>query len=609
MNPKRQSWCLQINLAISLMVEVLVAFSGCKASAEGIDSESLSGEFPILTSTYSTTPQTILSQVPNPNQAPNPITPRPPEQPIPIPQPLPETPLDQTQPKPPSSQTPAEIPGSITVTKFEFAGNTAFSNQKLIEATADYINRPITFAELLQVENVITTLYTQAGYINSGAVIPANQAFSPKGAVVKVQIVEGGIEEIKVTGTRRLNSEYIRSRIRLATSKPLNRFRLLEALQLLQLDPLIENLSAELAAGSRPEVSLLEVKVKEADSFRTEFFADNGRNPSVGSFRRGVSINEGNLLGFGDRFGAKYTNTDGSNSYDLSYSVPVNPRNGTVTVSGGWTNTDVVEPPFDRIDITGDSFYLDLSLRQPVIQTPTQELALGLAFSRQQSQTQIQGKNIFLSPGANDDGETRISALRFVQEYTQRNPQQVFALRSQFSLGVGLFDATVNKNPPDSRFFSWRGQGQYVRLLAPQTLLVLRSDIQLATRTLVPLEQFGVGGLQSVRGYRQDQLLTDNGFLASAEVRLPVLRLREVEGLLQVVPFVDFGVGWNNSRNPDEDPNVNTLASVGLGLQWQMGDQFSARLDYGIPLIDVRANDERTLQEQGFYFSVNYSPF
>ncbi|MFH7024841.1 MAG: ShlB/FhaC/HecB family hemolysin secretion/activation protein [Heteroscytonema crispum UTEX LB 1556] len=591
------------------MVEVLVAFSGCKASAEGVDSESLSGEFQILTSTYSTTPSTILSQLPNPNQAPNPITPRPPKQPIEIPQPLSETPLDQTQPKPPSSQTRPEIPGSITVTKFEFEGNTAFSNQKLIEATADYINRPITFAELLQVENVITTLYIKAGYINSGAVIPANQAFSPKGAVVKIQIVEGGIEEIKVTGTRRLNSEYIRSRIGLATSKPLNRFRLLEALQLLQLDPLIENLSAELAAGSRPEVSLLEVKVKEADSFRTEFFADNGRNPSVGSFRRGVNINEGNLLGFGDRFDAKYTNTDGSNAYDLSYSVPINPRNGTITVSGGWTNTDVVEPPFDRADITGDSFYVDVSLRQPVIQTPTQELALGLAFSRQQSQTKIEGENRPLSPGANGDGETRISAVRFVQEYTQRHPQQVFALRSQFSLGVGLFNATINKNPPDSRFFSWRGQGQYVRLLAPQTLLVLRSDVQLATRTLVPLEQFGVGGLQSVRGYRQDQLLTDNGFLASAEVRLPVLRVKEVEGLLQVVPFVDFGVGWNNSRNPDEDPNINTLASVGLGLQWQMGDQFSARLDYGIPLIDVRAKDERTLQEQGFYFSVNYSPF
>jgi hemolysin activation/secretion protein len=613
MNQKRQSWCLQINLAISLMLEVLVGFSGYKASAEGVERESLSGEFEILTSTYNTTanatPGTILSQVPNPNQAPNPITPRPPEQPIPIPQPLPETPLDQTQPKPPSPETRPEIPGSITVTKFEFEGNTAFSNQKLIDATADYLNRPITFAELLQVENIITTLYTKAGYINSGAVIPAGQAFPPKGGVVKVQVVEGGIEEIKVTGTRRLNSEYVRSRIRLATSKPLNRFRLLEALQLLQLDPLIENLSAELATGSRPELSLLEVKVKEADSFRTEVFADNGRNPSVGSFRRGVSIKEGNLLGFGDRFDAKYTNTDGSNAYDLSYSVPINPRNGTLTVSGGWTNTNVIEPPFDRADITGDSFYVDLNLRQPVIQTPTQELALSLAFSRQQSQTKIQGENFPLSPGANDDGETRVSAIRFIQEYTQRNPQQVFALRSQFSLGVGLFDATVNKNPPDSRFFSWRGQGQYVRLLAPQTLFVLRSDIQLATRTLVPLEQFGVGGLQSVRGYRQDQLLTDNGFLASAEVRLPVFRLKEVDGVLQVVPFVDFGVGWNNSRNPDKNPDINTLASVGLGLQWQMGDQFSARLDYGIPLIDVRAKDERTLQEQGFYFSVNYSPF
>ncbi len=386
----------------------------------------------------------------------------------------------------------------------------------------------------------------------------------------------------------------------------MNRYRLLEALQLLQINPLIQNLSVELSAGSRPEQSILEVKVKEADSFKTEFFADNGRTPSVGSFRRGVRFNEGNLFGIGDSFDARYTNTDGSDALDLNYTVPLNARNGTLSFAGGFTNTKVIEPPFNRLDITGDYSYIDLSYRQPIIQTPTKELALGLTVSREESQTQLSGENYQLSLGSDNKGNTRISAVRFVQEYTQRSPREVLAFRSQFSLGVGLFGATVNSKPPDSRFFSWRGQGQYVRILAPDTLLVVRSDIQATTRSLVPLEQFSLGGPLSVRGYRQDLFLTDNGFVASAEVRFPILRVEDVKGLLQIVPFVDFGVGGNTSGYAN--PNPNTLAGVGLGLQWQMGNKFTARADYGFPLTDVVMGD-RTLQEQGLYFTVNYSPF
>ncbi len=134
----------------------------------------------------------------------------------------------------------------------------------------------------------------------------------------------------------------------------------------------------------------------------------------------------------------------------------------------------------------------------------------------------------------------------------------------------------------------------------------MRSDLQLASRALVPLEQIGLGGLQSVRGYRQDALLTDNGFLTSAEVRLPILKTEEMKAVLSVVPFIDFGIGWNNSGN--EDPADDTLLGVGVGLQWQMGDRFNARLDWGTPLIEVKDRN-RTLQEDGIYFSVNYGLF
>jgi hemolysin activation/secretion protein len=583
-------------LCCVFILQILLSFCCFKADAKDRDIT-----FTTLTINSSNTAENLII-----SQGSNRTTPTPPEQQLPIPQPSSEPPLT-SPPSTPDETTPGfDIPGSITVIKFEFEGNTAFSDERLRKETVQFTNRPISFAELVQVETVITKLYVDAGYINSGAVIPAEQIITKEGSVVKVEIIEGGIEEIKITGTRRLNQSYVRSRIQLGASGPLNRFRLLEALQLLQLDPLIENISAELSAGSRPERSLLEVKVTEADSFKTEIFADNGRAPSVGSFRRGVRINEGNLLGFGDALNLQFTNTDGSNAYDGSYTIPLNSRNGTLTLAGGITDTKVIEPPFDRIDITGDSYYIDVSVRQPILRTPTRELALGLTFSRQESQTELLGEGFPLSLGANEDGETRISALRFFQEYIQRNPQQVLALRSQFNLGLGWLNATVNDEPPDSRFFSWRGQGQYVRLLAEDCLLVLRSDIQLATRSLVPLEQFGVGGLRSVRGYRQDLLLTDNGLLASAEVRLPVLRVKEIQGLLQVVPFVDFGIGWNSSGNSNPDPN--TLVGVGMGLQWQMGRVFSARFDYGIPLIDAESRD-RTLQEEGFYFSINFSPF
>jgi hemolysin activation/secretion protein len=542
-----------------------------------------------------------------PNQPlPNPIQPREPSPPLPSPEPSPTAPLELPPVIPSEPTEQPGLPGVITVERFEFEGNTAFSDEDLAAVTAPFTRRPITFAELLQVEAIITKRYTEAGFINSGAVIEAKQVLDQNAAVVKVRIIEGGLEEIKVIGTRRLNPNYVRSRLKLAIARPLNQKRILKALQVLQLDPLFESISADLSAGSRPELGVLTVKIKEAKTFDVDLFADNGRTPSVGSFRRGVRVNKRNLSGIGDGISLEYANTNGSNAFDLSYTVPINARNGTISLSGGVSSTQIIEAPFDPIDISGHSYFVDLSYRQPLIQTPSKELAIGISASRQESQTKIFGENFRLSPGADENGKTRTLALRLFQDWTQRGSRDVFAARSQFNFGLGAFDATINNDPPDSRFFSWRGQTQYVRLLAPQTLLVFRSDLQLSPGSLVPTEQFALGGQQSVRGYRQDALLTDNGIFASAELRFPILRVERIKGVLQIAPFVDFGMGWNSSGNLN--PERNTLVGVGVGLQWQMGDRLTTRFDWGIPLINIDS-DKKTLQEQGLYFSITYSLF
>jgi hemolysin activation/secretion protein len=101
--------------------------------------------------------------------------------------------------------------------------------------------------------------------------------------------------------------------------------------------------------------------------------------------------------------------------------------------------------------------------------------------------------------------------------------------------------------------------------------------------------------------------LPHSGAIASAEVRIPIWRVPQVKGLLQVAPFIDLGVGWNHSgekANPDSDK----LLGAGVGLLWQMGDRLNMRLDYGFPLINVGGGD-RTFQEKGIYFRINYFAF
>ncbi|MBW4682840.1 MAG: ShlB/FhaC/HecB family hemolysin secretion/activation protein [Microcoleus vaginatus WJT46-NPBG5] len=549
----------------------------------------------------------LLAQPVDPSQVPLPV-PRPQEPtPLPTPELLPppeELLQPPTAPAPPQQLVPDNVPGSIQVERFEFEGNTAFSDERLRQVLdeLELTGRALTFAELLQARSAITKLYTDEGFITSGALIPPQTL---DGGVVIIQIVEGELEDINVAGTNRLNDDYIRSRIAIATRRPLNVNKLLESLQLLQLNPLIATVSAELSAGTRAGSSLLDVTVTEANSFSHQFTFDNGRTPSVGSFRRQINLNEGNVLGLGDGLNLAYTNTDGSNAFDGSYTLPFNARNGTVTFAYSRTSSNIIEPPFDQVDIEARSRNFEVSVRQPLILTPTREFALGLSANRQESDTTLLNVPFPLSPGANEQGETRINAIRFFQDWTQRDAQQVFAARSQFSLGIGE-RATVNAEPPDSRFFAWRGQAQWLRQFAPDTLLLVRGDVQLASRTLLPLEQFGLGGIESVRGYRQDALLSDNGAFASAEIRIPIYRLPNQQGVLQVAPFIDIGTTWNSSGT--EAPDPNTLVSAGLGLRFQFANRLTARIDYGIPLVDINSSN-RTWQENGLYFSIVTSPF
>jgi hemolysin activation/secretion protein len=538
----------------------------------------------------------------------------------PIPEPtIPETPI-------PEREVPIELPegsqlscpqptanpegdrDTIVIQAFEFVGNTAFQSDRLAQELQAYTNIPITFAQLLQAKSCITDLYLSEGYITTGAFLPPNLSLGQEdAAIVPIRIVEGRLSEIEVDIQGQLSPRYIRSRLQRATQPPLQRDRLLEALQLLQQDPLIQSLNAELAAGIDPGTNILYVSAVAADPWILGIDSNNSRSPSVGSFRRGVSLGHGNIFGIGDRGILTYSNTDGSHSFDASYGIPLTPDNTLLQFNFGTATSTIVEPPFDRLDIDSSSQYYQLTLRHPIQRSPTEEFALSFALSHTRGATTLQGIPFSLSPGADINGKTNITALRFIQEWTQRDLQQVFALRSQFSVGIDALGATLQTSAPDGNFLTWRGQGQWVRRLGNNVsapTFLLRGEVQLADRPLVSGEQLGLGGSGNVRGYRQDTLLTDNGIFMSAELRIPILKLKQAQTTVQIIPFIEGGIGWNSGDS--ETPDPNHLAAIGLGLQVLQSDRFSARLDWGFPLVEIFSS-ERTWQENGIYFYIQYN--
>ncbi|MBD0389027.1 MAG: ShlB/FhaC/HecB family hemolysin secretion/activation protein [Nostoc sp. C3-bin3] len=564
--------------------------------------------FLILLFCASITPSVTLAQ----SRPPSGVT-IPPGTPGKVEQTIPRTPSPQPPPTPSSptvpilpSSPPENLPGttfpsgeSFFVKEIQVRGYSVLEDE-IIKLKQPLENKKITFEQLLQLRSQITELYVKKGYITSGAFIPNNQNVAS--GVVQIQVVEGELEGIEILGLQRLQPVYVRSRIKRFARKPLNRNSLEEALQLLQLDPAIERVNAELTAGSTSGSNILQVKITESPPFHAGVIFANNQSPSVGSEQGNVFVAHDNLLGFGDQFSGEYGITEGLDIYNISYSVPFNALDGTIGIRYSNSGSRIIENEFRDLGIRSEAETLSFNVRQPLTYTPNNEFALSLAFDLRRSQTFILNDIPYTFGEGPENGKSKVTVIRFSQDWLQRNANTVLAARSQFSFGIDAFDATTNDTGTDGRFFSWVGQFQWVQRLSPRILMLAKINTQLTPDSLLTLEKISIGGVETVRGYSQNQLVADNGVVGGVEVRIPLASNVET---LQLLPFFDIGTVWNNRAS---NPNPQTLASIGLGLQWQPFNGLILRADYGLPLIET-SDSGSSLQDNGFNFSVRYQPF
>src|SRR5438093_1161621 len=272
--------------------------------------------------------------------------------PEPPPPPLSRPTLPPVPPPAPEERDRLPVP-RVFVRQILVTGNTVFSDAELAAVTQDYVNRAVTSEELEALRLALTRLYINAGYVNSGAILPDQTVTE---GIIRFQIIEGGLTQVTVDGTRWFRESYLRKRLAVDSTPPLNISTLQERLQLLQQDDRIERLDAELRPGVRLGESELYVRVQEHVPFFVAVEFNNYQSPSVGAERGLLTVAHRNLTGSGDVLSVTYGRSAGLDlQLDASYTLPLTVRDTTVSVRYQRNNSSVVETQFAPLDITSQS--------------------------------------------------------------------------------------------------------------------------------------------------------------------------------------------------------------------------------------------------------------
>jgi len=524
-----------------------------------------------------------------------------------------ETPVQILPPPPvPPKESTGALLKDMYAREIVVTGSTVFTREELERVTAPYENRSVTMEDLESVRRELTLLYINKGYINSGVVIPDQTVVD---GLITLQVIEGKLTAIDLEG-RWFGDDYLRDRIALGAKTPVDVHALQNRLQLLQQDQRIQRIQAELRPGANLGESVLKVKVEEKPPYSVWFALNNYQSPSVGGEQGLISLAHQNVSGRGDILSLTYGGSSGVDYplIDFWYARPINVHDTTLQFRYRKDNFGVVDDVFGPLDIVTKSESYEVNLRQPLYRTLTQEFALGLSLEYETNKNTLLGEPFSFTPGE-ENGKSIVVPLRFLQEWTYRTQRQVIAVRSRLSVGLDTWDATINpdKDIPDGKFVSWLGQFQWVRLTdILDSQLLFRADLQLSDQSLLPIEQIGVGGRYSVRGYRENSLVSDQAFITSLEARIPIVQNKRWADYLQVCPFFDYGRATNKDI---PDPSPKDISSVGVGFRWAATGvkspvTFKPEVEFywGYALREIDQSDE-DLQDSGIHFQISLTGY
>lgn len=519
---------------------------------------------------------------------------------------------------PPPEEAPAAIPDDAPATtpvpdwaehlrfplnELLLDGVTAYDRKELLPLYQHMLGGEVSLADIFALSDALTVKYRNDGYILSRAAVPAQEI---ENGIVRLQVVEGYIDNIQIEGSDRADRRLIAKYLALVKAARPLQMKVLER-ALLQINALPGITARNILSPSASTFGAADLTLIVSDTklFSGSIRTDNRGSRYLGPLQVNATIAAENLLKQHDRITLQsVTALHNSDTREMdyigaNYSQPVG-RFGTVLSVGG--NISFSEPGFtlSQFDIDGRSDSLNIGLIQPLIRSRTSSLNLTGSFDLMNSK-----RSDNINPAPTED-RLRVLRLALSGHHFDRF-NGVTSGNLQISRGLDILNATetgsANLTRPRgvSDFFKATAQIDRLQRITDKIQLYGAVAGQKSANTLLSSEEFGIGGANFGRAYDASEITGENAVAAKAELRflnpLPLVIKNH-----QFYGFYDIGKVW------DPDNNIlaaqqRSLASAGLGVNMTFWRDVSLNLEAAKPLTrPVAVSDSNKWR---WFFSLN----
>jgi hemolysin activation/secretion protein len=476
---------------------------------------------------------------------------------------LPPKALSTQTEQPPAMQ--AQAGPGVTVSSFRFAGNTLRSAEQLSAAVANYLNRPLDFAQLQGAPAAVAELYRATGWVVR-AYLPQQDIVD---GVVTIQIVEavfGGVTLEGPAAARVSLAQIQRSFDAVQTVDELLNADAIDRAMLLADDLPGVAVAGSLRPGAQANQTELVIKLADEPLRMGDAALDNTGSRATGAERLSANLSFNSPFQQGDLLSANLIHTEGSDYLRVAGSIPVGPHGWRVGANVSSMAYRLVTPEFAALDSKGTSNSTGLEASYPLIRSRLQNLYFNASAEQKHfdnqangaTTTQYQSNALTLSLSGNQfdklggGGANSASlALTSGQLDLAGSPNQ--AADATSTQAEGVFSKL--------RYSASRQQG-----ITEDISFYAALSGQWASKNLDSSEKFYLGGANGVRAYPSSEGGGAHGQMLNLE-----LRMRLPEGF-SVTGFYDYGqvsVNPNNSFTGAPALNDYALKGAGLALAWQ----------------------------------------
>jgi hemolysin activation/secretion protein len=465
---------------------------------------------------------------------------------------------------------PAAPQLSLLLKKVEFTPpSRVLSESDLRALTGKYEQREVTIRDLYQLVEELNQLYKARGYVTAMALLTQQEI---RDGVVRILLIEGKVGQVKLENNRSTNDDYILERIDLPAGQVPNLNELDRQLQWFN-GTNDAKLAVQLGAGKEPGTTDFSLIANEPDRHQFTLMSDSAGRRDIGNIRAGAGYTNASLTGRRDSLSVVTLFSRSSQTALLQYSLPVNRRGTRLAAYYNGNRMKVTDGDLDHLDVKGRADYFGLTLTHPLFVETRFKQDLTLDVQRQDSSTKVLGAEFV------DDREYRLSLGAGLIWY---GVGEVYYFKPAYIRGwyKGLAEEReVDRLKAD---FIWQKQDSRENLYS-----VTVAAQKALTRYLPSSDQFYLGGMYSVRGYRESVLSADSGLAANFEVRFPVKSLDS-----SVLFFYDAGKLYGKNTL-----STRTLTSAGFGIHSTFFRGSELTLTVGFPMrskiLDERVNDWR----------------